>query len=148
MEVWMKLSATNRAVHRSGGLQERVFPLSQARRALRYLQPVLRDAVESYQQAQQARAALKLARSREERAGICKQRDEAIARLNRTIDECHAVGVCMIDIAQGLVGLTVRHEESQMCVIWRLGEPIDAPWQEVDAQAAAACGPCYAARLG
>ena len=145
----MKLPATNRAVHRCFNiLHERLFSLEEARRALCYLEPVLRDAVDSYQQAQRARAALISAISNEQRLWFAAQRDKAIAQLNRTIDECHSVGVCMVDIAKGKVALTVEHENIQVCVIWTLGESINTPWQEIDAQTPLLHQQSYAAHEG
>lgn len=144
----MNLSAMNRAGRRSIGLQEREFSLSQARRALVYLHLVLADAVDAYQQAQTARSELACCCTREARVALSAQRDAAIARLNRTIDECHDVGVCMLNIAQGTLALKVREDDTLMCLIWRLGESVDGIWQSLEYVPQPRRELAYAARQG
>lgn len=117
-------------MHRSW--KEECFTLARARRALPYLDRVLCDAVDAYNQAQTARFELVMSPSSQTRMLLGERRDAAIQRLNRTIDECHTVGVSMVDIAHGTVALRVTHRGVLMSVLWRIGEPIDRAWADLD----------------
>ncbi len=144
----MKQSTARPIDQRGVRLTGRTFSLAKARQALRYLVRVIDDAMDSYYDAQRARADLERITSAEARRTLCERRDKAIANLNRTIDECHAVGVSMFDIPNAMVALSVNHKGVLMSVIWRIGDPIESAWTDLDTPREQRRLADYAARHG
>lgn len=109
---------------------ERVFTLEEVRRALPYVRRVLKDAVEAYDLVQHHRRRLARCPGGMGHARLAEERDAAVAKLNRTIDECHAMGISYIDIPNGRVGFRVVIEGCPASVLWRLGDPLSVPEME------------------
>lgn len=109
--------------------REVVFSVSDARRALRYVSAVARDAASAYREAHICRAALQHAASPKDRALLSTQRDEALHRLNLAIDDCNAVGADLLDLAQGKLKFAAEFEGRPVSLIWRVGEPIADAWR-------------------
>lgn len=107
-----------------GGAGERIFDIAEVRRALPYVQRVLRDAVAAYRRIRRIREQLAEGLPRRTEAALSQHRDEAVAMLNRTIDECSAVGIAYIDIPNARVAFRVLIDGRLASVMWRLGEPI------------------------
>jgi hypothetical protein len=103
---------------------EKVFTLDEIRRSLPYVRRVLKDAVEAYDLVQHHRRRLARCPGGMGHARLAEERDAAVAKLNRTIDECHAMGISYIDIPNGRVGFRVEVEDRPASVLWRLGDPL------------------------
>jgi hypothetical protein len=116
------------AWHALGG-RAVLFTITDARRALRYVAPVAKDAADSYRRAQQIRHQLLCTSGARERIQLAEQRDEALRKLNRAIDECNAVGADLLNIPEGLVRFHAELNDRRMSLVWRLGEPVDSAWQ-------------------
>lgn len=107
------------------------FTIDQARRALPYAQRVLHDATEAYCDVQRARQSLAAGVPSSQRAKLTHQRDHALHRLNRTIDECHALGVEHFDVSTGTIAFRAMVHGRPLCLIWRLDEPTTNAWEDV-----------------
>lgn len=143
----MTNTATARRAAIAACQREGVFTLQQARSALKYLSRIVQDAVDAFEQANEARAAL-AKQSPSCRSELVQQRDEAIARLNRIIDECHGVGATIIDIPRGMLAMHIDDRGLSACVIWRIGEPVETAWRDLAGHTATASPEMYSGSAG
>jgi hypothetical protein len=110
-----------------------VFSLGQARRALPYVARLMRDANRAYQRVQDVRALLADVLNHQQATELIRQRDYAIHRLNEIIDECNAVGLAHIHIPHGLAAFRAEIDSRPITLMWRIGEPVEMPWPDLDA---------------
>jgi hypothetical protein len=108
-----------------------VFTIAEARRALVYLQQVVKDAATAYHEAQDCRAELAVASDRADRLLLSHRRDRALARLSGAADECNAVGADLLDISRGVVRFPAQVDGRAVSLLWRLGEPIHRAWADL-----------------
>ncbi len=105
---------------------ERIFSAEEVSQALPYVERVLSDAVDAYNTAQRVRRELARCPNGLGHARLTQERDAAVAMLNRTVDECHAMGIAYIDIPRARVAFRVEFEGRPASVVWRLGEDLQA----------------------
>lgn len=108
------------------------FSVAEARRALPYVDRVLRDAAHALAVVQDARLRLAVDPDSPAHDRLIEQRDQAICRLNETIDECHAVGVAYLDLTRCLVAFRSSFRGREVLLIWRLGDAIDTAWSSIE----------------
>lgn len=108
------------------------FTVAEARRALPYVDRVLRDADHALAVVQDARLRLAVDPDSPGQERLIEQRDRAIRRLNETIDECHAVGVAYLDLSRCLVAFRSLINGRDVLLMWRVGEPIETAWSSID----------------
>lgn len=108
------------------------FSLAEARKALPYVARVVVDASAAYHEIQDARLELMLRVHPARRAVLNARRDASLRRLDAAIDECDAVGVDLMDIAEGVVRFNAEIDGQIVSLYWRLGEPLDDRWTAPD----------------
>jgi Uncharacterized conserved protein (DUF2203) len=118
------------------GWDQAVFSVAQSRRALAYLATVVRDAVEAYHVIMHCRVMLKSASEAKEIARWSTLRDQALRQLNRAADDCNAVGADLLDLSVGQIRLAAMIEDRAVSLLWRLGEPVEGRWAELEPAAA------------
>lgn len=130
MEAELQRTLISRGFTRADGWREVVFSVDEARRALRYVSAVVRDAAAAYREAQECKQALEVELEPRVRIQLSDQRDAALRRLNAAIDECNAVGVDLKDIFEGVVQFTACIDDRTVRLVWRLGDSIEHAWTE------------------
>lgn len=114
-----------------------VFSVSEARRALPYIARLVADAADAVQIALDSRDELgcvAVIADRRRRRELSEQRDSALQRLNRAIDDCEAVGAHLIDVATGRIFLQGLVHERPVCLVWRLGDDVSEAWRDLCAE--------------
>ena len=137
----MRSSTTHAPVRMQAVWPQIVFSLQDARRALAYVCRVVRDATESYHEAQRCRRMLSVNPISREAAQFAERRDRALERLNAATDECNAVGADLLDLSLGLVRFPAQIDGQPVSLLWRLGDPMDDPWRDLRENVAGNCSP-------
>lgn len=122
-----------------------VFDIHTARRALPYVSRVAHDAAASFRRAQHFVHEIQQTASSRVRLNLGEQRDAALGKLNRAIDECNTVGADLLDIPAGVVRFNAVIDGRMVSLLWRLGEPVESAWQYLLEPELDDCEPAYAA---
>jgi hypothetical protein len=123
------LSPSRRA---NDGWRDVVFTIAQARRALSYVANIARDAAEAFHTVQRCRRLLHRSGSSRARQVLCEQRDRALRRLNRAIDDCNAAGAHLADLERGTLSFQGQVDGRLVCLLWYVDEAIDHAWREIE----------------
>jgi hypothetical protein len=111
----------------------RFFTIDEANRALAYVSRIAHDIQESYRQATALQERLDHDVPADDVETIRGDYEQAIARLNRYVEELHDVGVELKDYEAGLIDFPAMHEGREICLCWRSGEDHIHAWHELHA---------------
>jgi hypothetical protein len=107
------------------------FTLEQANRSLPLVRRIVRDIVNTHEQATQLQAKLDEAASPKAAKAVQEQLDAAMARLQSYVEELGTVGVELKDYGTGLIDFRGRHQGREVYLCWKLGEEKIAYWHEL-----------------
>ena len=117
------------------GLRQDTFSIATARRALPYLARIVEDLSTAFLAAHQNMKRRQQCRSVTERTQLEALFEEAMRRFNGAIDEYNAIGADLPDLALGVVRIPSELNGRPLSLIWRLGEPIEGRWRELQESA-------------
>jgi hypothetical protein len=111
--------------------REVVFSVPRARRALRYVSAIARDAARAFNTARRCRELLQRPLSPRRRDRLCLCRDRAIHRLDLAIDECNLVGAHLFNLEIASVSLQGHVCGRSACLLWTDGDAIHRAWADL-----------------
>ena len=113
------------------GLRQVTFSIATARRALPYMARIVEDLSSAFLAAQQNVKRRKQCRSVTERTQLDALFEQDMRRFNGAADEYTAIGADLPDLALGVVRIPSEINGRPLSLIWRLGEPIEGRWREL-----------------
>ncbi len=111
---------------------KKYFTIDEANRALPYVARVTDDIAAHYQTVIKLRRRVERPRKGDDTDALQREYDQAMDRLSTLIDELQQVGVELKDFELGLVDFPAVHEDREVCLCWKRGEPEIVAWHEVD----------------
>lgn len=112
--------------------RKRHFTLEEANRALPLVQRIVRDIVAAHEVATALHGRLEhVPSSSLERAQIEDGLERAVGTLNRLLDELKEIGCDLKDYRTGLIDFIGLHDDREICLCWKLGEPSIDYWHEL-----------------
>jgi hypothetical protein len=111
----------------------RYFTVEQANRALPYVSRIAEDICETYKEAVRLQESLERERDDEAANDQRRRYEECVERLNRCVGELREVGVELKDYELGLLDFPAWHEDREVLLCWKLGEPRVQAWHELNA---------------
>ena len=111
--------------------RKRHFTLNEANRALPLVQRIVRDIVAAHETAAMLHSRLEHPQPPAVRAEIEGGLERAVGRLNRLLHELKDVGCDLKDYRMGLIDFIGVHEDREICLCWKLGEPAIEHWHEL-----------------
>jgi len=127
----MHASMTRTAMTPAPPWRQAQFDVAEARRAVAYLAPVVREAHEAYRTILESRSLLAGAAGGHPQPEIERRRNDALTRLDAACDECNAVGADLIDLRRGLIRLPARVQGRPVSLLWTAGHGIEHLWPEL-----------------
>jgi hypothetical protein len=110
----------------------RRFTLEEANRSLPLVRRIVTDVVKTHAEATQLQQQLERTTGATEQAGVQKQLEQAMHRLEDFVDELSEIGCELKDYQTGLIDFTGRHQGHDICLCWKLGEDHIAFWHELN----------------
>jgi hypothetical protein len=108
-----------------------------ANKSLPLVKRIVGDIVATHATAAATRTKLEHAGNTKEgakqQAGVQRELDAAVARLEELVDELSNVGVELKDCETGLVDFVGRHDGRDVYLCWKLGEERITHWHELNA---------------
>ena len=111
---------------------KKYFSLSEANRALVYVQPITEQMCASYGQVMAVRRHLEQCAVHEKEA-MEVDLERIMDQLTELVDELNYVGVEIKDFEKGLIDFPAVHEGREIYLCWHLGESAVETWHEIDA---------------
>jgi hypothetical protein len=115
------------------GTPQRRFSLKEANKTLPLVRRIVQDIVRSHAEAIRLQAAQELTSESAKQAAIQSQLEIQTSHLEDYLDELHEVGCEMKDFDSGLIDFVGRHQGRDVCLCWRLDEPVIEYWHETEA---------------
>jgi hypothetical protein len=113
---------------------KRRFTLEEANRTLPLISRIVADIVRVNDQAMKFHEQLESASNRSKLHGAIEKEIEKLReRMVMLIDELHAVGAELKDPRIGLIDFVGRHQNRDIFLCWKHGEPEIGHWHELDA---------------
>ncbi len=116
--------------------ERKYFTLEDANRALPLVRRVVSDISDAYAEFLHSQIVLHESEGKttdDEQFVVEKQVETAAMRLDKLIDELHAIGCDLKDPQSGLIDFWARHEERDVLLCWKSGEKQIGFWHEVEA---------------
>jgi len=139
MQLWQKGSVVMAAGQFSPSHTRRAarsrprFTVDQANSALPLVRRIVRDIVNSHEQAAQLQAKLDEAPTSRDAAAAQSQLEVTLRRLEEYVDELRELGIELKDYQTGLVDFPSRHLGRDIWLCWKLGEEKVEYWHELHA---------------
>ena len=115
---------------------EKYFTPDEANAALVLVRKIVTDIVTHYRQLLTLRDERHELANRPGHSGKIEQLTREIEQVAETLDDLHGelgeIGCVLKDWASGLVDFPAWHEDRQVWLCWRLGEPSVAHWHELN----------------
>lgn len=115
---------------RKGKRPRRVFTLKEANSSLPLVNRIVRDIVNTHEQASQLQAKIEESKAGEG-AKLQAQLREALRRLEDYVGELDSIGVELKDYEMGLVDFPSRYRGQEIYLCWKMGEEKIEYWHEV-----------------